>query len=144
MMNRDRASYGYRWFGTVKDRLGWAGILSLILLIGGMGCGQSDSTADLGTPNGEIAPDGVVRAVKVAIASETGIAVEQLSVTAASAETWPDGCLGLGDDDELCTQALVSGWQMTIEADIEADDEDRTWTYRTDNTGDQLRLAPES
>ncbi len=78
-------------------------------------------------------------AVKAAIASETAIAVDQLTMTSASAETWPDGCLGLGGEDELCTQALVPGWQVTVEAD----DEDRTWVYHTDATGDQLRLAAE-
>lgn len=161
MVNLVTTRQGYRWLGFLKPWLGRTGVMSLVLLIGLASCApvdppaggdlppetapeqpQPDSgvDADPGETEVETAPEAVVMAVKAAIASETGIAADQLSVTAASAETWPDGCLGLGGDDELCTQALVSGWQLTVEAD----DEDRTWTYRTDDTGDQLRLAAES
>lgn len=42
---------------------------------------------------------------------------------------WPDGCLGLGGTGMMCTQAIVPGFEVVLEAD------GKTYTYRTDARG---------
>ena len=68
------------------------------------------------------------------VSSQTKIPFKNLSIIEANRETWSDGCLGLGQPNELCTQALVEGWQIIIS------DSNQTWTYRTDLGGQNLRL----
>jgi hypothetical protein len=49
-------------------------------------------------------------------------------------QSWPDGCLGLPRGKEACTLAIVPGWR------VEVSDGLQTWFYRTDTTGNILRL----
>ena len=49
-------------------------------------------------------------------------------------ETWSDGCLGLGGPAEACLQALVPGFRVEMLAN------GKTYFYRTDKTGEVLRL----
>ncbi len=78
-------------------------------------------------------PDQVANQVKTAIAQSANISAEAIQITNAEPHTWPNGCLGLANPDEFCTQALVEGWQ------VEATNGETTWTYRTDATGSQIR-----
>lgn len=64
----------------------------------------------------------------------TSKTVAALKIIETQSQEWTDGCLGLGKPDELCTQAIVPGWQVVVTDGL------RNWTYRTDNTGDTVRL----
>lgn len=79
-------------------------------------------------------PDTVIDAVLTAIVETTNVEKNQLQVQKATAETWSDGCLGLAKPDEICTQALVEGWRVIVS------DGDQNWVYRTDRTGQIIRL----
>lgn len=68
------------------------------------------------------------------LARRTKIPVKQIQVKSAIAKTWPNGCLGLARKEEMCTQMLVSGWQIVLGHG------QHTWRYRTDQTGKNLRL----
>lgn len=81
-------------------------------------------------------PASVIAATRQAAGQRAGIPAERLQVRSATARTWPDGCLGLPNPDELCTQALVEGWEIVLT------DNGKTWTYRTDSTGQNTRLEP--
>ncbi|MEL7050460.1 MAG: hypothetical protein AAGM45_01575 [Cyanobacteria bacterium J06588_5] len=61
-------------------------------------------------------------------------------IVSASQQIWPDGCLGIATEGEACTQALVPGWQIRLEAEVAGSV--RTFTYRTDETGDVIRFEP--
>jgi len=74
-------------------------------------------------------PDTIANAVKKHLAKRTGIAPEKLKITNYKQETWPNGCLGISQPDQICTQALVPGWRITVT------DGQKTWVYRTDNSG---------
>jgi hypothetical protein len=63
---------------------------------------------------------------------------DELSIGRWSRETWTDGCLGLAAPDEFCTEALVEGWQLRVTH------QDRHWFFRTDLTGDTIRLSEQS
>ncbi|ACB54036.1 unknown [Crocosphaera subtropica ATCC 51142] len=78
-------------------------------------------------------PQAVIDAVFKDITNNNTINSENLQVEQTEAKTWSDGCLGLAQPDEFCTQALVEGWRVTVTAG------ETTWVYRTDQTGQNLR-----
>lgn len=80
-------------------------------------------------------PDTVETAVLQDIASSYSASVEALEVTSAEAKSWPDGCLGLGEPDDICTFAIVEGWEVVVTGGEER------WVYRTDADGFTVREA---
>ncbi|KST65478.1 hypothetical protein [Mastigocoleus testarum] len=80
-------------------------------------------------------PRKVTRAVLRDLSRRENIAIRKLEIIDYQPKTWSDGCLGLGGPAEICTQALVRGWEVI------ASDGDRTWTYRTNQNGRLIRLA---
>jgi hypothetical protein len=79
-------------------------------------------------------PNSVIAAARQDLSRKTKISVNRLQIQAAQPQTWPDGCLGLAKPGELCTQALVPGWRIVLT------DNQKTWVYRTDSSGANLRL----
>lgn len=71
-------------------------------------------------------------AIRQDLAQRFGVA--RVNVVSVSDQVWPDGCLGLPQGQEACTQAIVPGWR------IEVSDGLQTWIYRTAKTGSLLRL----
>lgn len=67
------------------------------------------------------------------LAQKTRIPLAKLKIVAATPQTWPNGCLGLPKPKETCTPSPIKGWQIGVS------DGARLWTYRTNNTGTQLR-----
>ncbi|MEM8806453.1 MAG: hypothetical protein AAGF01_10550 [Cyanobacteria bacterium P01_G01_bin.38] len=74
-------------------------------------------------------------AVLAAIAADQSLPPDQLTLQNARADSWPDSCLGLANPDELCAQMITPGWEIIVT------DGQTTWTYRTNDLGDQIRLA---
>jgi hypothetical protein len=79
-------------------------------------------------------PNSVIAATRQDLSRKTNISVNRLQIQAAQPQTWPDGCLGLATPGEFCTQALVQGWRIVLT------DKQKTWVYRTDSSGTNLRL----
>jgi hypothetical protein len=79
-------------------------------------------------------PAQVVNAIRQDLAKNTKIAAGKFKVKESSPQTWPDGCLGLAKPDEFCSMALVEGWQVVMVYG------NKTWMYRTDNSGRAVRL----
>ncbi|MEC4985320.1 MAG: hypothetical protein SAJ37_19435 [Oscillatoria sp. PMC 1068.18] len=65
---------------------------------------------------------------------DLNVPLEQLDIIYAEKRTWRNGCLGLGKPDDLCTQALVEGWQVTVK------NGERKFIYRTNEDGTNVRL----
>jgi hypothetical protein len=100
----------------------------IILLIAGLGLKWIGSMGDTATgdiptsadnaPPGSIhnlpVPD-AVSAVRSLVAQELGISEGLVIVMSAYEKSWPDGCLGLGGD-RMCTQAIVPGYEVTVQA----------------------------
>ena len=59
--------------------------------------------------------------------------VDALSIGRYRAETWSDGCLGLGGPAEICLAALTDGWEVEVLTP------NQTLVYRTDVTGMNIR-----
>lgn len=81
-------------------------------------------------------PGPVADAVLQAAAQEAGTEPADLAIRTFERQTWPDGCLGLGGPAEGCLAALVDGWRVTVT------DGKRTWAFRTNGDGSQVRLEP--
>lgn len=79
-------------------------------------------------------PPSVEKAIREDLSRRTGLGKEQFRIKEVSRKTWPDGCLGLGSSNELCTQALVEGWRVVME------NKGKTWVYRTDEGGLAVRV----
>lgn len=80
-------------------------------------------------------PATAVETLRQDLSQHTGIAAEKLKLVETVQKTWPNGCLGLAKPDELCSQALVDGWQITLSDGIQK------WNYHTDMSGQTYRLA---
>ncbi|MDX2216442.1 MAG: hypothetical protein SFY66_24470 [Oculatellaceae cyanobacterium bins.114] len=48
---------------------------------------------------------------------------------------WSNGCLGLPEAGEFCSESLVSGWRVIVESNT-----GQRWAYRTDSNGGTVRL----
>ena len=88
--------------------------------------------AKMDEPMRRIPARSVLKAVRQDMAQRFGI--QKTNIKSFSEQTWPDGCLGLPRGKEGCTSAIVPGWQILVS------DKLQTWTYRTDTTGNILRL----
>nr|WP_322719607.1 hypothetical protein [Nostoc sp. ChiQUE02]MDZ8232645.1 hypothetical protein [Nostoc sp. ChiQUE02] len=80
-------------------------------------------------------PRPVANAVLRNLARRQGIFTSQLQIINYNQQTWRNGCLELPQPDEICTQALVSGWRIVVSNGKE------NWIYHTNNNGRTLRLA---
>lgn len=80
-------------------------------------------------------PRQVRRTVLRDLSRRENIPIRKLKIVSSQQKTWRDGCLGLGGPAEICSQALVPGWEVV------AGNGNRTWTYRTDKNGRLIRLA---
>jgi hypothetical protein len=80
-------------------------------------------------------PVAVMNAVIKDVSRKENIPQNRLRIIGYSQETWRNGCLEVLKPGEMCTQALVPGYKVTV-----ADGSQR-WIYHTNNNGRNLRLA---
>jgi outer membrane lipoprotein-sorting protein len=72
------------------------------------------------------------------LSKRVGVPASRLQIVETTTRTWANGCLGLAQPDEMCSQAMVPGWRVVIT------DGSRQWVYRTDRSGRTFRLEPAS
>lgn len=63
------------------------------------------------------------------------ISIKNLKIVESTPRTWNNGCLGVSQPDEICTQALVPGWKVVVS------DGKQKWVYHTNSNGRLLRIA---
>ncbi len=80
-------------------------------------------------------PVAVANAVIKDVSNRENIPLYKLRIIGYTQETWRNGCLEILKPGEMCTQALVPGYRVTVS------DGDRKWLYHTNNNGRNLRLA---
>lgn len=64
---------------------------------------------------GEV-PKAILEPILADASQRTGVAIDELEITTAVAETWTDGSLGCPEPGMVYTQALVDGYQVVIDA----------------------------
>lgn len=79
-------------------------------------------------------PPAAVEAQK-ALAERLRISADAVKITRIEEKKWPDGCLGAGRPDEICSQAIVDGFLVQLEAD------GVLYEYHTNQNGSLLRQA---
>jgi len=77
--------------------------------------------------------EAVLRAEE-ALAQEINIEMETIQVIQVEDAEWPDACLGLAREDEVCAQVVTPGFKVTLQA------QGKQYIYRTDETGSVVRL----
>ncbi|HYF10146.1 MAG TPA: hypothetical protein VD967_00895 [Candidatus Paceibacterota bacterium] len=102
-------------------------------------CGDTYTNEMGGTNSGEngggvhdLPVEPAAAAARADLAARLGIDQKSIVIMKVEERTWSDGCLGLGGD-QICTQALVDGFRVEMEAG------GKTYVYRTDRTGAAVR-----
>ncbi|PSP19392.1 MAG: hypothetical protein BRC58_01030 [Cyanobacteria bacterium QS_8_64_29] len=114
-------------------------LLAAICLLGG-GVGDRGLPVAVAQSSSDkpAAKTGLPAAVAEAVLDEAARRSERersaLQVVSAEQRQWPNGCLRLAEPDEVCTQAIVEGWRVTVASP------ERRWIYRTDQQGQRIRL----
>jgi hypothetical protein len=72
------------------------------------------------------------RAAVQALADALGVAINQVKVVSAEAVDWPNGCLGVQRMGVMCTQQIVPGFRIILEAD------GQQYEYHTNSSGSQI------
>lgn len=102
-------------------------------------CGPSrtDVPATQVNPDLEnVLPPDVALNVQNQISQTLGVAIEKMQITKVEKMDWPNGCLGLPQGDEVCTEAITPGWLLTFNID------GKEYKYRVDKTGTVIRQEP--
>ncbi|GIV62910.1 MAG: hypothetical protein KatS3mg045_0249 [Bellilinea sp.] len=86
-------------------------------------------------PDSSIFPPAVLAARQV-LAAALGLEETAVSVIRVEAADWPDGCLGLGNEGEACTEEIVPGYLVGLQAG------DQFFEFRTDLEGGRIRPVP--
>jgi len=99
--------------------------------------GQSFRLATSTKPAETNLPQPIANAVLRDVSRRTGLPRSRFEIVEAERRTWPDGCLGLAEPDEFCTQALVPGWRVVVTHGR------RAWIYRTGGTAQPIQVRLE-
>lgn len=75
------------------------------------------------------------RAAIMTLSENLGIPAENIKLASTEAVDWPDGCLGVQEEGVMCTQAIVPGFRIILQAN------GREVEYRTNEDGTQVRPA---
>lgn len=83
-------------------------------------------------------PLAVANAVIKDVSRRQDISESKLRIVGYSQETWRNGCFEIVKPGDMCTQALVPGYRVTVS------DGNQKWTYHTNDNGRNLRLASDN
>ncbi len=96
-------------------------------------CGPSAETPTEPSLPSEL-PQLVETAVLSEVSERSGVPVDELQVVDAEAVEWPDACLGLANEGEVCAQVITPGWRVTVQGD------GQTHTVHTNEDGTAVRV----
>ncbi len=71
---------------------------------------------------------------KTYLADVLDVPVDQITITNMEEEKWPDACLGLPEQDELCASVITPGFRVRL------DHEGQEYILRTNEDGSLLRI----
>jgi hypothetical protein len=67
------------------------------------------------------------------LSESLGVDVTQVEVVKVEDVEWPDACLGLPDEGEMCAQVVTPGYRITLEVN------GQTYVLHTDESGVNIR-----
>ncbi|TSC83893.1 MAG: hypothetical protein G01um101413_696 [Parcubacteria group bacterium Gr01-1014_13] len=87
-----------------------------------------------GNPDLPIEPAALV--VRKDLAMRLGVEEKKIVILEVAEKMWNNGCLGLEQRGEMCTEALVSGFRVLLAVD------GKQYAYRTNKDGTVFRAEP--
>ena len=84
----------------------------------------------------DMVPPDVATNIQNRVSEILGVPVESIQFRSVEAQEWPNGCLGLPEPDEACTEAITPGWLVVFVAD------GQEYRFRADQTGTVIRREP--
>jgi hypothetical protein len=75
--------------------------------------------------------------VRLAAAEAMALPEAEVVVTQVNEVEWPNSCLGLADEDEMCAEVITPGYQVILEAN------DQEYVYHTNEDGTVIRQNQE-
>ena len=74
-----------------------------------------------------------VEIVRKSLASQLNVAADSLDLISVEAVDWPDACLGLAQEGEMCAQMLTPGFRITFSAG------NQNYVFHTDQAASLIR-----
>ena len=81
-------------------------------------------------------PADVALNIRNQVSAILGVPVESIQLESVEQTDWPNGCLGLPEPEEVCTEVITPGWLLAFSAD------DQEYRFRADQTGSVIRQEP--
>jgi len=101
---------------------------------------ESVLPTDTSYPNDSYPNEGLTPAQKSAITALSqvlNLPLGEIVLISTEAVEWPDGCLGVHRIDVMCTQAIVPGYKIVLEAN------GRTYEVHTNEAGSSVVVVPD-
>jgi hypothetical protein len=103
------------------------------------------SPATVSPENGSLPPEAatdsppaeLIEDLKSVVSSKTGIPSHEVLFVSAEAVDWPDACLGVSNEDEICAQVITPGYRIALTTLTQE------YVFHTDRSGREFRLAHE-
>jgi hypothetical protein len=102
-----------------------------------------EPTAAVPQPTGETPPPGSQEAILASrrfLAGQLGLELEGIQLLQARAIEWPNACLGIPAQDEMCAEVITPGFVIDLVATVDGASE--YFTFHTDAGGGALRVLP--
>src|SRR5215207_9765356 len=65
----------------------------------------------------DVLPPDVALNIRNQVSEILGVPVETIQLESVEQTEWPNGCLGLPEPDEVCTEVITPGWLLVFTAD---------------------------
>ena len=115
-------------------------ILSLVcasLVLTACGAGSTQVAVTQVIPALEnVLPQDVALNIRNQVSAILGVPVESIQLESVEQTEWPNGCLGLPEPEEVCTEVITPGWLLVFTAD------GQEYRFRADQTGTVIRQEP--
>ena len=84
----------------------------------------------------DMVPADVATNIKNKVSEILGVPVESIQLKSVEQQQWPNGCLGLPEPNEACTDVVTPGWLVVFTAN------GQEYRFRVDQTGTTIRREP--
>lgn len=79
-------------------------------------------------------PPATVLDVREMVAAQLGVPGPDVEIVSYEAVEWPDACLGLAEEGEMCAQVVTPGWLIVFNAN------GQELEFHTDESGENVRI----
>jgi hypothetical protein len=131
----DGSSVGGTSISWVDRPTFWAEGRLIVLYVGADEAIVDLLTRVLGAPiaQGESLPPDAAIAAEQMLGQSLGVSVEEIELVSYERREWPNACLGLPEEGEMCAQVITPGWRVVLRVG------GQEYAFRTDRSGDAVR-----